>query len=138
MLSYTSQGSSIRELAGFECLALVASVTTGRIAYDDAEGPVVLAVNHVVDNGTIVVRTSASSQLAALTHRDRVAYEVDDLVDRPRASWSVLVRGAVRPLDHDEVRALPPMPPLQADDLPLLHLRLTPRTVIGRKLVEPT
>ena len=32
MLSYTSQGSSIRELAGFECLALVASVATGRIA----------------------------------------------------------------------------------------------------------
>ena len=95
-----------------------------------------LAVNHVVDNGTIVVRTSSSSQLAALTHRARVAYEVDDLVDRPRASWSVLVRGTVRPLDDEDVRALPSMPPLRADDVRPLYLRLTPRTVIGRRLVE--
>jgi nitroimidazol reductase NimA-like FMN-containing flavoprotein (pyridoxamine 5'-phosphate oxidase superfamily) len=137
MLSYTSTGKQIRELAGFECLALVASVTTGRIAYDDADGPIVLAVNHVVDNGTIVLRTTAAGQLAALTHRDRVAYEVVDQADRTRPSWSVLVRGWVRPLDDEEVRALPPMPVLQVEDGRPLHLRLTPRTVIGRRRVDP-
>jgi nitroimidazol reductase NimA-like FMN-containing flavoprotein (pyridoxamine 5'-phosphate oxidase superfamily) len=125
----------LRELPGHECLALLASVEAGRIAYEEADGPVIVPVNHVVDNGTIVIRTSPASQLARGVRNSRVAYEVDDLEARGEISWSVQVRGAVRFLDPEEIRALDVPPEPQAEGLRNLYLRIVPRSITGRRLL---
>jgi nitroimidazol reductase NimA-like FMN-containing flavoprotein (pyridoxamine 5'-phosphate oxidase superfamily) len=125
----------LRELPGYECLGLLASVGVGRIAYEDADGPVIVPVNHVVDNGTIVIRTSPASQLARGVRAGRVAYEVDDLRARGEMSWSVQVRGTARFLDPEEVRALEAAPEPQAEGLRNLYLRIVPRSITGRRLL---
>jgi hypothetical protein len=139
MVSSVARGPQARELAGFECFALLASVTTGRIAFDDDEGPVLLPAGHVVDNGTILLRVAG--RFTPDRQRERVAYAVDDLGARTRATWSVLVRGTVRLLDPDRLPALPALPLAPPEpgpgDAPWVHLRLTPRTIVGRRLVAP-
>jgi nitroimidazol reductase NimA-like FMN-containing flavoprotein (pyridoxamine 5'-phosphate oxidase superfamily) len=135
MLTQKHTTQRVRELSVDECLDLVASAAAGRIAYDDAEGPIVIPVNHVVDHGTIVVRTSAASNLARCVRGGWASFQVDDLGDRGRASWSVLIRGSIRPLDLDEINALERHPQPQAEGVRALHLRLTPRSVTGRRMV---
>ena len=94
-----------------------------------------IPVNHVVDHGTIVVRTSAASNLARCVRGGWASFQVDDLGARGQASWSVLVRGTIRPLDLDEINALERRPDPQAEGVRALHLRLTPRSVTGRRMV---
>jgi nitroimidazol reductase NimA-like FMN-containing flavoprotein (pyridoxamine 5'-phosphate oxidase superfamily) len=125
----------IRELTAGECMDLLASVPVGRIAYDDVDGPIVIPVNHVVAAGTIVVRTSPASSLARCARGGRASFQADDLAERGAASWSVLVRGTVRPMESDEVRELSELPEPQAEGGRPLYLRITPRSVTGRRLL---
>ena len=42
----------------------------------------------------VVFRTARDGPLAALAHRTRVAFEIDEIDDERETGWSVLVRGA--------------------------------------------
>lgn len=101
----------LRELSVDACLELLAAHHVGRVAVDDGDGPVVLPVNYVLDQGSVLFRTDEGSKLDAAMRGARVAFEIDGVDERRRIGWSVLVRGrVVEVTDGDEldrVRQLP-------------------------------
>jgi len=95
-----------------ECIALLGSVTVGRIAITSNALPVVLPVNFVLLDDRIVIRTSRGTKLDAATRNTVVAFEVDEIDMVEQTGWSVLVTGVARELvapdEIDEVSASPP------------------------------
>ncbi|MFF9000471.1 pyridoxamine 5'-phosphate oxidase family protein [Streptomyces achromogenes] len=86
------------ELDSGEALRLLGSVSFGRIVFTRQALPTVRPVNHVLDNGDIVIRTYEG---AALTTRAGqaagqgvvVAYEADAIDPDTHLGWSVVVTG---------------------------------------------
>ncbi|MHC3472702.1 pyridoxamine 5'-phosphate oxidase family protein [Streptomyces sp. 7R007] len=81
-----------------EALRLLGSVSFGRIVFTQHALPTIRPVNHVLDDGHIVIRTHEG---AALTSRTRhagtpgvvVAYEADVIDPVTHTGWSVVVTG---------------------------------------------
>src|SRR3954451_23432589 len=82
-----------RELSAAECERLLRSGVIGRVALATPEGPLIVPVNYVVFEDTIVVRTSAYSLLGTHARDTMVAFEVDDFDPDRRLGWSVVARG---------------------------------------------
>ena len=126
----------LKPLSLSECRRLLAPGGIGRIAFAAASGLIVLPVNYAMPAGTIVVRTSAGSVIAA--HADGpVSFEADR-IDLPLGQgWSVLVRGnAHRVLQPGELRSLRATCQLQpwpagAHDL---LIRIMPGKITGRRI----
>ncbi|MFE0252349.1 pyridoxamine 5'-phosphate oxidase family protein [Streptomyces sp. NPDC059010] len=86
------------ELDSAEALRLLGSVSFGRIVFTRQALPTVRPVNHVLDEGDIVIRTHEG---AALTSRALqagapgvvVAYEADAIDPDTHIGWSVVVTG---------------------------------------------
>lgn len=78
-----------------ECLRLLASHPTklGRLAFEEADGLVILPVNYRLDHGTVVFQTDPGSKLHAMTDGRRVAFEVDDVDVAWHDGWSVMIQG---------------------------------------------
>ena len=62
-------------------------------------------MNFVVQNGTVLFRTSLHSRLGRQVSLGVAAFQVDEIDDYTESGWSVLLRGAVEPV---ETRDLPP------------------------------
>ena len=75
------------------CLALLATHRVGRLFGGNNESPVVV-VNYALRGDEIVVRVDTESP--AVTVGTEVTFEVDDLDERTRSGWSVIVRGVAR------------------------------------------
>ncbi|MET7480402.1 pyridoxamine 5'-phosphate oxidase family protein [Streptomyces sp. NPDC005648] len=81
-----------------EALFLLGTVSFGRIVFTQHALPTIRPVNHVLDDGAIVIRTHEG---AALTSRTRqadgpgvvVAYEADSIDPDTHLGWSVAVTG---------------------------------------------
>jgi nitroimidazol reductase NimA-like FMN-containing flavoprotein (pyridoxamine 5'-phosphate oxidase superfamily) len=120
-----------------ECRARLAHAHIGRVVFVDGRGPVALPVNFGVLDDDIVFRTAASSSLLASSYVDRVGFEVDEIDERRREGWSVLVTGAVRLVtdetELDTVRQLGVAPWAEGERTRYLRLRV--RTITGRHLV---
>lgn len=123
-----------RVLSHEECLELLAARPVGRVAFLDAEWPVVLPVNHVLDGSDIVFRTSPHSRLGRKMASGQVCFEVDDFDVAERTGWSVLVRGEA---EYDDSDILYPsdQPGPWADGTRSLIVRIRPQTVTGRRLL---
>lgn len=86
------------ELDGDEALSLLGTVSFGRIVFTRHALPTVRPVNHVLDDGDVVIRTHEG---AALTSHARnaagsgvvVAYEADAIDPDTHLGWSVVVTG---------------------------------------------
>jgi len=84
-----------------EALRLLGGVPLGRVVFTRHALPTVRVVNHVLDDGSIVIRTHES---AALTSQAReaddqgvvVAYEADSIDPDTHNGWSVVVTGYAR------------------------------------------
>jgi len=76
-----------------ECWALAAARPVGRIAWSGASGPTVLPVNFTVNGTSVLVRTTAYSEVARECDDSPMAFEVDDIDPADRTGWSVLLRG---------------------------------------------
>jgi nitroimidazol reductase NimA-like FMN-containing flavoprotein (pyridoxamine 5'-phosphate oxidase superfamily) len=87
-----------RELPEAECLELLQTKQFGRVAYHD-HGPVVLSVKYVIDEGTVLFRTSPHSALAQHMRATHAAFQVDVIDDETDAVWSVLIRGRATYVD---------------------------------------
>lgn len=116
-------------------MRLLSMTRLGRVGFTSAAGPQVLPVNHTVLDGNIVFRTNLYSSLADATQAGTVAFEADELDDRLRSGWSVLVVGEAEQVedfgDMEDVFAR--MRPPWAPGLRSLVARIVPSQVTGRR-----
>lgn len=114
-----------------QALALLGGVPYGRIVFTERALPAVRPVNHIVDDGDVIVHTHTGAAVLR-TVGQVVAYEADAVSAGPRLDWSVVVIGVVEIEDRAEAvaryeRMLRPMV-----DLPMDHvLRIRPELVTG-------
>ncbi|NUR90535.1 MAG: pyridoxamine 5'-phosphate oxidase family protein, partial [Nonomuraea sp.] len=124
-----------------ECLRLIAPGGVGRVAFNDPEGPSVLPVNYVMDQGAVVFRTAAGGPMdddlrTGLEGVDvKIGFEVDRLDEAMRQGWSVLVRGAAHhvPAERTEELAGLHLTPWAGGDRPV-YIRVVPHRVSGRRI----
>ena len=126
----------MRELTPEECLALLATVPVGRLVFTEQALPAVVPVNFLLHQRQIVVRTGATSTLAAAVRGAVVAFQADDLDRTTRQGWSVTVTGRayeVRdPIELERLAALPLLPWVGGD---LDHVIVVPVDLVtGRRI----
>ena len=79
----------------------LASVAMGRIVFTSQAMPAVRPVNHLIDDGRIILRTSGDSAIITVAASEAgtvVAYEADDIDPATGTGWSVIVTGLARPV----------------------------------------
>jgi hypothetical protein len=82
----------LQVLSSDDCYRLLATQQIGRLGVNAEHYPLILPVNYALDRaGVIVIRTDAGTKLAAANHAN-VTFEVDEIDQRTRSGWSVLVR----------------------------------------------
>lgn len=116
------------------CWGLLETVSVGRLAWVDADGPVVVPVNLSVSAGSVVIRTAAYSTIAREVDDSRVAVEVDLFDGEQRTGWSVLVRGVARVLMEPAPADAPTAWPTGSKSA---TVRIRPTKVTGRRLARP-
>jgi uncharacterized protein len=85
-----------------QCLALVASVSIGRVVYTDQALPAVVPMNFVLDGDEVVIHTGSGSTLVAAIRNAVVAFQVDDFDSDTTTGWSVTITGRARLVDDEE------------------------------------
>ncbi|MFF4399565.1 pyridoxamine 5'-phosphate oxidase family protein [Streptomyces sp. NPDC001480] len=132
---YANDG--FRELDRQECLRLLTNVPVGRIVHTRRALPAVLPVNFCLDDdGAVLLRTSAASELADAVDGTVVAFEADEVDAARRAGWSVVVTGrATVVTDPAEQRRLTRTGPRSWAPSPReVFIRIHPELVTGREL----
>ncbi|MFF4351235.1 pyridoxamine 5'-phosphate oxidase family protein [Streptomyces sp. NPDC001530] len=86
------------ELDSAEALRLLGSVSLGRIVFTRHALPTVRPVNHVLDDGDIIIRTHEGAALTSHTRQNGppgvvVAYEADTIDPDTHLGWSVVATG---------------------------------------------
>jgi nitroimidazol reductase NimA-like FMN-containing flavoprotein (pyridoxamine 5'-phosphate oxidase superfamily) len=86
------------ELTTAECWRLLAGVSLGRIVFTQRAMPAIRPVNHLVDDGTVVIRSHLGAAIVGRTARAGtvVCYEADDIDPVRHTGWSVIVTGMAR------------------------------------------
>lgn len=132
--------STMVSLSSRQALNLLASASFGRIVFTQDALPAVRPVNHLLDNGRIIVRTRLSSGLGTATRSSCaadvvVAYEADNLDERRRCGWSVVVTGLAAVITDADLIAryetlLQPWANLPMDTV----LAITPQIITGIRI----
>lgn len=128
------------ELSAEECLELLGSVAVGRVVFTQRALPAIRPVNHLLDQGDIVIRTHLGGGLSSAVGATRglvVAYEADEIDPERRRGWSVVVTGTARMVTDSRQRAryeelLHPWVPMAMECV----IRIEPQLVNGYRL-EP-
>ena len=81
------------ELDEQQCWDLMSTTPVGRLAWHGPTGITVVPVNYSVDDGEVVVRTTAYSAAARECDDSVVSFQVDAIDLSSRSGWSVLIRG---------------------------------------------
>jgi hypothetical protein len=127
--------TGIEELDTATCWSLLRSVPVCRLAVCTADGPHIFPVNHIVDHGSVIIRTAPGIKLEAATKSPLVAIEADGYDDSASAAWSVVMRGPAREIAglHDliDVEHLP-LAPWQSGPKHRF-LRIEPDDLTGRR-----
>ncbi|MGI5452116.1 pyridoxamine 5'-phosphate oxidase family protein [Streptomyces sp. CA-249302] len=89
------------QLDSDEALRLLGSVSVGRVVFTRHALPTVRPVNHILDQGDIVIRTHEGAALTSHTRDSAsagvvVAYEADTIDPDTHLGWSVVVTGYAR------------------------------------------
>jgi nitroimidazol reductase NimA-like FMN-containing flavoprotein (pyridoxamine 5'-phosphate oxidase superfamily) len=103
----THDETPIQELTRQECLELLQYHSfVGRVALVVGGHPVVLPVNYLADEKSVLFCTAQGTTLDA-AEGAAVAFEVDQSHPLEHSGWSVLVRGTASPVtDAEEVEVL--------------------------------
>ena len=135
----TARDRALVVLPADECRKLLATRQLGRIGLKGGPFPLILPVNYVLDGNEVVIRTDSEKITTAADHT-RVAFEVDDVDERTRSGWSVLVQALA-----EEVTGAHDVPPEEcrrstssSRRAPGEHghwIRLIPKVVTGRRIV---
>jgi hypothetical protein len=99
--AHSGSGAIAREVVELdraESVRLLASVDHGRVVLNHQALPTIRLVNHLVDDGLIIVRTRLTATVSTAVRASSdagvvVAYEADELDPGRRAGWSVVVTG---------------------------------------------
>ena len=106
-LGLTQAAAGAQKLDDAEALRLLASVDYGRVVFTLQSLPAIRPVNHLVDDGQIIIRTrliSAISSRARSADGVVVAYEADSIDPHTRTGWSVVATGRAHTItDPDQV-----------------------------------
>ncbi|MGW0885432.1 pyridoxamine 5'-phosphate oxidase family protein [Streptomyces sp. NPDC002671] len=97
-----------RALDRQECLRLLAKVPVGRVVYTRQALPAVLPVSFSIGtDSSVLLCTSASSDLVRAIDGAVVAFEADDFDAVTRSGWSVVVTGRATlvagPAEHERL-----------------------------------
>ena len=132
--------TDLEVLSPDECLALAATVPIGRIVFTDRALPAVQPVNFVIDHdGSVIIRTTQGSKLAAATRNAIVAFEIDEFDPHFKAGWSVTMVGRAQvvrdPIEDARLAQLPlhTWAPGTRDR----YIRIRPERVNGRRIPPP-
>ncbi|MFF8925937.1 pyridoxamine 5'-phosphate oxidase family protein [Streptomyces longwoodensis] len=133
-----SHNDGFRVLDRQECLRLLAKVPVGRIVYTRQALPAVLPVNFGLDtDSSVLVRTSASSDLVRAVDGVVVAFEADDFNAAEHSGWSVVVTGRVTavtdPTEHERLSRTGPLSWVVTQDW--VFLRIEAEMVTGREII---
>ena len=79
-------------LSKAKCLELLAKHSFGRLAFWSHDLPLILPVNYVFEEPSIVVRTGPGAKLEQ-TPLARVAFEIDEADPLGQWGWSVVAQG---------------------------------------------
>jgi nitroimidazol reductase NimA-like FMN-containing flavoprotein (pyridoxamine 5'-phosphate oxidase superfamily) len=139
--------TSMSELSSDECLDLLMTrqPRIGRLAFDDAGGPMVFPMDYIADGRLIYFRTAPGSTLLAALEMRPVTFEIDHVDDVPgrrtpavtEEGWSVLAFGRLRMVTDEEELAQVrqwPLRPWAHDDHPY-YLRMDVAALTGRRFV---
>ncbi len=75
----------------------LASVPFGRVVFTQRALPAIRPVNHLVDDGHVIIRTDLGTAVGSVAGRGTVvAYEADAIDAGTRTGWSVVVTGVAR------------------------------------------
>jgi nitroimidazol reductase NimA-like FMN-containing flavoprotein (pyridoxamine 5'-phosphate oxidase superfamily) len=84
--------AELQVLTSDECYRLLATQQIGRLGVNAEHYPLIFPVNYALEHDVIVLRMAPGTKLTAAQHAN-VAFEVDEIDQRTRSGWSVLVRG---------------------------------------------
>jgi uncharacterized protein len=125
----------LTEMPVGECRDLMGSMSVGRVAFVDEDGPVVLPVNYVLDGEAVLFRTSPANTIGRHLDSATVAFEVDEFDDYTQSGWSVVLRGVATFVMDDELARDQRRPVSWADGVRSLVIRIAPASVSGRRLL---
>jgi nitroimidazol reductase NimA-like FMN-containing flavoprotein (pyridoxamine 5'-phosphate oxidase superfamily) len=133
-----SHNDGFRALDRQECLRLLAKVPVGRIVYTRQALPAVLPVNFGLDtDSSILVRTSATSDLVRAVDGVVVAFEADDFNAAEHSGSSVVVTGRATavtdPAEHERLSRTGPLSWVVTENW--IFLRIEAEMVTGREII---
>lgn len=127
----------VQELTEAECLELLGTHQVGRVAHNDPDGPVVIPVNYVLQDGMVLFRIQPYSRLADHLRDGPASFQVDRVDEEARAGWSVLVRGHAARAEAWGLPEADARPTPWAEGDRNLHVRLSPHQITGVRLIAP-
>ncbi|WP_444543693.1 pyridoxamine 5'-phosphate oxidase family protein [Nocardia takedensis] len=137
----TQAGRTVRTLDRAESLRLLASVPVGRVVFTRNALPAIRPVNHLVEDGMVILRTRLAAQLSQAVRADSamvVAYEADEIDPAWRTGWSVVVTGMARPVrDPARVARYEVLLRSWVDRVMDTVVEIEPTIVTGVRLVDP-
>src|ERR1700722_12983646 len=96
-----------QRLDRIEAIRLLASISYGRIVFTLNALPAIRPVNHLLDEGRIIIRTRLTASTSAAVRSSEgivVAYEADSIDPQTQTGWSVVVTGHAHTItDPDQV-----------------------------------
>lgn len=125
-----------RELTVDECLDHLAGEVLGRLAIVTPDGPRIVPLNYALVDDTIVLRTTAYSEVTRHALDKQVAFEVDSVDHARQTGWSVVVIGTLGEPTPAEMAGLRNqwVPQPWAGGVRNRYLQLRWREVTGRRL----
>ncbi|MFB7732994.1 pyridoxamine 5'-phosphate oxidase family protein [Streptomyces sp. NPDC056112] len=134
-----SDSDGFRSMDRQECLRLMAEVPVGRVVYTRQALPAVLPVNFALAaDASVLLRTSAGSDLVRAVDGVVVAFEADAFDAQSRSGWSVVVTGRATvvtdPVEHERLLRTGPRSwmPIEED----VFVRIEATMVTGRELTD--
>ncbi|WP_129667209.1 pyridoxamine 5'-phosphate oxidase family protein [Phytoactinopolyspora endophytica] len=124
-----------------DAIRLLGSVSLGRIVFTSQALPAIRPVNHLVDDGDVIIRThigaAITSVVAPTTPGVVVAYEADQIDPESHIGWSVVITGVATPItDAGDIaryeRQLEPWISQPMDQV----VRIVPDLVTGYRLTD--
>ncbi len=128
-----------RTLAHGEALRLFDSVTLGRISFTHEALPAILPVNHIVDDGCVIVRGHRGMDAVLKEAAGNVvAYSADVIDPETYVGWSVTLTGQAEIVDDPvEIARYPQIVRPWRSHEESFVVRIEPVVVTGFELLEP-